>query len=186
MNCDSINQAVGPTVLETLRLRLGEFTGLDADPLCRVLCDATAMRFYPVPFDRAKVEDWIARNRQRYANDGYGLWAMRLKSTCELIGDCGLIKQAVDGTTEVEIGYHLRRDQWGNGYATEAALACRDYAFQRLPVAHVISLIRPENLPSCRVAERAGMALWKLVDWRGIPHRVYRVTRQSLATPPAP
>ena len=115
------------------------------------------MRFYPAPFDRAGVEEWIARNQRRYLNDETGLWAMVEKSTGELIGDCGITKQEVDGELLYEIGYHLRRDQWGQGFATEAAQACKAWGFANLSADRIISLIRPENLPSRRVAERNGM-----------------------------
>jgi RimJ/RimL family protein N-acetyltransferase len=139
------------------------------------------MRFYPAPFDRAGVEEWIARNRRRYARDGHSFWAMILKSNKDLIGDCGLAVQAVDGVSEMEIGYHVRRDHWGQGFATEAARACRDYGFARLPVEHLISLIRPENLPSRRVAEKNGMTIWKEAITFGLPHLVYSIRRDQTA-----
>ena len=169
------------TIAETNRLLLREFEPEDADALARVMSDPETMRYYPAPFDRAGVEGWIARNRRRYAVDGHGLWAMILKSSGELIGDCGLTKQNVDGSEEIEIGYHVRRDHWGQGYATEAAIACREYGFATLPVERLISLIRPENLPSCRVAEKSGMKFWKEVMWRGLRHYVYAAKRPSLA-----
>jgi ribosomal-protein-alanine N-acetyltransferase len=168
----------GPNfILETPRLRLREFVPEDADALALVISDAETMRYYPSPMDRAGVEEWIARNRRRYAQNGHGLWAMELKSTGEFLGDCGVTVQLVDAVEELEIGYHLRRDRWGHGYATEAAQACRDWAFSYRNMDHVISLIRPENMPSRRVAERNGMTIWKEVDWRGLLHYVYRVNR---------
>ena len=165
-------------ILETPRLRLREFLSEDADALACILTDAETMRYYPTLFDRTGVEDWIARNRRRYEANGHGLWAMILKSTGEFIGDCGVTVQPVDGVDELEIGYHLRRDEWGHGYATEAAQACRDWAFTNRNVDRVISLIRPENMPSRRVAERNGMVLWKEVLWRDLPHCVYRINRK--------
>jgi RimJ/RimL family protein N-acetyltransferase len=99
------------------------------------------------------------------------------KSTGELIGDCGITRQEVDGEMLYEIGYHLRRDQWGQGFATEAAQACKAWGFANLPVDRIISLIRPENLASRRVAERNGMTLWKELEWRGLRHCVYSVSR---------
>jgi RimJ/RimL family protein N-acetyltransferase len=135
------------------------------------------MRYYPATLDRAGVAEWIDRNRRRYVDAGHGLWAMVLKSNGELVGDCGLTRQAVDGTEEIEIGYHVRRDLWGQGYAPEAARACREYGFGRLGADRLISLIRPENLPSRRVAEKTGLSLWKEVVWRGSPHHVYVIRR---------
>jgi len=166
-------------ILETTRVVLREFRRDDADALARVISDPETMRFYPAPYDRKGVEDWIARNLQRYAKDGHGLWAMTLKGSGELIGDCGLTVQNVDGADEVEIGYHVRRDLWGKGFATEAARACRDFGFARLPVERLISLIRPENLPSRRVAEKNGMTAWKEVMWRNLPHLVYAIRREQ-------
>ncbi len=160
-------------ILETDRLLLREFLPTDIDALATVISDPETMRFYPEPLDREGVESWIERNLRRYQDDGHGLWAMVLKSSGEVIGDCGLTRQAVDGVDEIEIGYHVRRDLWGRGLAPEAAEACRDYGFERLHAQRLISLIRPENLPSRRVAEKVGLTLWKEVMWRDLPHCVY-------------
>jgi len=158
-------------MLETSRLILREFRSHDADALALVLSDSETMRFYTAPYDRIGVEEWISRNVRRYAKDGHGLWAMTLKSSGELIGDCGLTVQEVEGVEETEVGY-VRRDLWGQEFATEAAMACRDYGFARLPVERIISLIRPENLASRRVAEKNGMTVWKEVIRAGVPHLV--------------
>ncbi len=97
-------------VLQTTRLLLREFTPQDADALALVLSDPQTMRYYPAPYDRAGIEQWIERNRQRYQDDGVGLWAMELKKAQQIIGDCGIILQEVEGERLYEIGYHLRRD----------------------------------------------------------------------------
>jgi [ribosomal protein S5]-alanine N-acetyltransferase len=164
-------------ILQTPRLALREFTLAGIDSLAQVLGDPKTMLYYAAPLDRAGVEQWITRNLQRYRNDGVGLWAMELIATLELIGDCGIVLQQVDGDELYEIGYHLRRDQWRHGYATEAAGACRDWAFSHLKTDRLISLIRPENLPSRRVAERIGMSFWKEVMWHALPHHVYSILR---------
>jgi ribosomal-protein-alanine N-acetyltransferase len=166
-------------ILDTPRLILREFSRDDADALAGVFSDPETMRFYPAPLDRTGVEEWIARNLRRYAKDGHGLWAMVLKTNGELIGDCGLTVQRVDRADEIEIGYHVRRDHWGQGLATEAARACRDFGFARLPVDRLISLIRPENLPSRRVAEKNGMTIWKEVMRAGLPYLVYSIHREQ-------
>jgi ribosomal-protein-alanine N-acetyltransferase len=168
-------------VLQTPRLTLREFEFEDVDALATVLSDPETMRYYPMSFDRAAVADWIQRNRTRYANDGFGLWAMILKSTCELVGDCGLVRQSVDGVEEIEIGYHVRRDLWSRGYASEAARACRDYGFANLQVDRLISLIRPENLASRRVAEKNGMTIWKEVTRANLLHYVYAIKRDQVS-----
>jgi RimJ/RimL family protein N-acetyltransferase len=150
------------TIVETQRLLLREFTAQDTDALARVLSDPETMCYYPAPYDRAGVEQWIARNRQRYQDDGVGLWVMELKDSreCELhkaVGDCGIVLQQVEGERLYEIGYHLRRDLWGQGLATEAAIACRDWAFANMNATRLISLIRPENLPRCRARRNDGV-----------------------------
>jgi [ribosomal protein S5]-alanine N-acetyltransferase len=167
-------------VIETPRLILREFLPHDADALACVISDPEMMRFYPAPFDRQGVEGWIARNIRRYEKDGHGLWAIDLKSTGEMIGDCGITLQEVDGEPLPEIGYHLRRDMWGQGFATEAARAYRDYGFDSLKAEFLISLIRPENLPSRRVAERNGLKIWKQTSRVGLIHDVYRVMKEEL------
>ncbi len=165
-------------ILETPRLVLRTFVPEDVEALARVLSDPETMRYYPAPFDRAGVEEWIARNRQRYETHGHGLWAMVLKSSGELVGDCGLAPQRVGDRDEVEIGYHTRRDLWGQGLATEAARACCNWGFQNLPVDRLISLIRPENIASRRVAEKNGMTVVDQAVWKEIPHLIYAITRQ--------
>ena len=162
-------------ILETERLLLREFVPDDVDALAAVLSDSETMRYYPAVLDRDGVAAWIERNRRRYTDAGHGLWAMVSKSSGEVIGDCGLTRQTVEEVDEIEIGYHVRRDLWGRGYASEAAGACRDYGFERLGAERLISLIRPENVPSRRVAEKIGLTLWKEVVWRGLPHCVYVV-----------
>src|SRR4029079_19479098 len=103
-------------ILETSRLILREFVSDDLDALAPVISDRETMRYYPVSFDRAAVEEWIEHNRRRYQADCFGLWAMVLKSSGELIGDCGLMRQRVDEASGVEIGYTGRRDFWGQGF----------------------------------------------------------------------
>ncbi len=166
------------TILEAERLVLREFVQDDAEALALVLCDPETMKYYPAPIHRSGVDQWIERNLGRYAENGVGLWAMVLKSSGEMIGDCGVIRQLVEGEHLYEIGYHLRRDHWGKGFATEAAIACREWGFENLKVDRLISLIRPENVPSRRVAARNGMTIWKEVDWRDLRHYVYAVNRE--------
>ena len=164
-------------VLETPRLLLRHFEPEDADALEEVLLDEHNMRFFPFTFDRARVEAWIAKSRWRYENEGPGLWAMIVKADGSFAGDCGLTRQEVDGVAETECGYHLARRAQGQGYATEAARACLNYAFDQLGRDRVISLIRAENSPSRRVAERNGMTIEKESTHAGLPHLVYVASR---------
>ena len=157
-------------VIETERLLLREFVPDDTDALAAVISDPETMRFYPEPRDRAGVESWIERNRQRYRDCGHGLWAMVLKSSGQVVGDCGLARQTVDGVDEIEIGYHLRRDLWGQGLAPEAAGACRDYGFERLGEGGVKSLEGSDvaRLAALRVRDSQDLRAsppWDLRPW---------------------
>ncbi|MEO1148344.1 MAG: GNAT family N-acetyltransferase [Cyanobacteria bacterium J06638_22] len=164
-------------VLETERLLLREMGLQNIDALLATFADAEAMRFYPKPFDREMMKAWVEWNMQGYADRGFGLWAIVLKKNGEVIGDCGLVVQQIEGVDEVEIGYHVRRDLWGQGFATEAAQACREYGFHQLGRDRLISLIHPENLASRRVAEKNGMVLVKEFTWRDKPTCLYAIER---------
>ena len=174
-----IQSAAGELVLETERLRLRRFSREDVEAIFAIIGDDIAMQYYPKTFDRSDAVQWIERNLRRYSEHGYGLFAVTLKGSTDVIGDCGVIKQDVEGETRLEVGYHFRRDQWGHGYATEAARACMGLAFHAFGADKVISLIRPENLPSRRVAERNGMKLERQVTHYGLPHLVYAMKRED-------
>ena len=161
--------------IETPRLLLRKMRPEDVAPLEAVLSDSYTMRFYPAPFPRDKVEIWVANSIARDEERGYALWSSVLKETGEVIGDCGFLVQDIDGEKELEIGYHTRSDLWGRGLATEAARACRDYGFERLGRERIISLIRPENAPSQRVALKNGMRIWKDVNFHERLHHVFAI-----------
>lgn len=160
-------------ILETERLILRPFTLADVDAMEAVLGDQVAMQFYPAPFTRQDVEEWIRKNLARYEKDGCGKNAMVLKQSGEVIGGCGCCVQSVEGRDQIEVGYNVRRNQWGKGYATEAARSCIDYAFFQLGTKRVISMIRPENTSSRRVAEKNGLVCEKVVFWRDYDHCIY-------------
>ncbi len=166
-------------VLETERLFLRPFASGDEDGLFPVLGDPEAMRYYPRAKTREEVVLWVERFRDSFRDRGVGLLAVFLKSSGEIIGDCGTVEQEVEDKQEIEVGYHIRRDLWNLGLATEAAAASIGYAFRELHVPRVISLIRPENLPSRRVAEKNGLTVDKVVFWRGYDHCIYQLRRPA-------
>lgn len=167
-----------PFVLETERLLLRPLEQSDQEALLAIWGDAENMRFYPHPFSREEVGAWIERNRARYREYRGGLFGLLDKKSGELVGACGPSWQEVEGKQELEVGYHVRRDRWGQGLATEAAKACMQYGFNELgPVCRIISMIRPENLPSRRVAEKNGLACEKVVLWREYQHSIYQVRK---------
>ena len=102
----------------------------DYDALYAVLADPEIMQHYPYTFDEERVKAWIERNMKRYKDNGFGLWAVCLKETGEMIGDCGLTLQNIDGEMLPEIGYHIRKDCQRKGYAKEAASAVLKWAFE--------------------------------------------------------
>ncbi len=165
-------------VIETPRLFLRHFTLDDVDVLAEVLCDHDNMRFFPNRFERKDAEEWIQKNMRRYTEDGVGGWALVVKPDNKFAGYCGLVRREIDGAKEIEVAYGLARQAQGQGIATEAARACMNYAFNTLGEERIMSLIRPENLPSRRVAERNGMAVEKETVFLGLQHLVY-VARRS-------
>ncbi len=161
------------TVIETSRLILRPMEAGDFAKLYEIFSDAETMKYYPAPFDKERVKSWITWNLTNYKSYGYGLWALILKAENQVIGDCGLIHQVVDDVRELEIAYHVHRNYWGLGYATEGVIAVKDYGFTKVGRSKLISLIRPENLSSCRVAEKNGMIVEKDIMKFDNRHSVY-------------
>nr|MDD6336253.1 GNAT family N-acetyltransferase [bacterium] len=144
-------------ILETKRLFLRTMNEGDWMPLCAILQDAEVMYAYEHAFTDEEARAWLNRQLERYQRDGFGLWAVILKETGEMIGQCGLTWQDWDGRQVLEIGYLFQKAYWHQGYATEAARACKEYAFDTLHAPEVFSIIRDNNLPSQQVARRNGM-----------------------------
>ena len=138
--------------IETERLFLREMKENDFDALYEVLADADIMQHYPYTFDESRVRNWIKRNIERYRIFGFGLWAVCLKETGEMIGDCGLTMQLIGGEIKPEIGYHIRSDKQRNGYAKEATIAVRDWTFNNTPFQIVYSYMKYTNEPSVKTA----------------------------------
>ena len=146
-----------PVILETDRLILRPLTWADRPALCAILQDAQTMTYYNGAFDDVRVDQWLQKQLDRYKTFGIGLWAVIRKSDARLIGQCGLTWQPWKDRDVLEIGYLFNRHFWHQGYAREAAAACRDYAFDVLQAAEVCSIIRDTNLPSQNIARAIGM-----------------------------
>ena len=165
-------------LIETERLILREMNAEDFDSLYKVLADSDIMRYYPYRFDEKRVRRWIDKNIERYRIYGFGLWAVCLKETGEMIGDCGLTMQDINGMICPEIGYHIRQDQQRNGYAKEAAGAVRDWAFENTPFRRLYSYMKKENIPSAAVAKSIGMTLdFEYTDGEGEVSSVYSMDK---------
>jgi len=99
-------------LLETERLILREMKRSDVESLHVIFSDPLTMRFWPV-FERSRTEGWVEVSLRSYARHGFGLWALVLKGSEEVIGDCGMLLQEAEGVTETGIGWHVRRELWG-------------------------------------------------------------------------
>lgn len=171
----------GNMILETERLYLRELNQADFHSLCRILQDEDTMYAYEGAFSDHEVQEWLDRQISRYQKWNFGLWAVILKETDGMIGQCGLTMQPWKGEEVLEIGYLFERAHWHKGYAIEAAKACKKYAFEILKADEVCSIIRNTNTASQNVAIRNGMG--KLDTWtkhyRGVdmPHDRYVIRR---------
>ena len=140
----------------TARLRFREMTPADLEVMADMLGDPQVMTHYPAPKSREEAAAWIAWNEANYARHGYGLWILETHDG-GFVGDCGLTWQMVNGRSELEVGYHVRSDVQGRGYAKEAAQACVDFARDVARVERLVAIIHPDNIASRRVAEHIGM-----------------------------
>lgn len=165
------------SIFETPRLVLRELAETDLDFVAAMLGHAEVMCFWPRPFTREEALGWIRRQQERYVRDGHGYWLALEKSTGQPVGQMGVVASEVDGVTEPNLGYILHRPFWGRGFATEAAAHCRDYVFRSLGRRRVVATIRPENLPSQKVALRIGLQAERLIAYAGFPHLLFAATR---------
>ena len=170
--------------LETMRLVLHPMLVTDLDALLLIFTDPNVMAAFDHPlFTREQMQHWLQRNLDHQNQFGYGLFSVLCKETGELIGDCGLEQMEDQGAAE--LGYDFRSQFWNQGYATEAACAIRDYAFNILHLPRLISLIRVGNLASRRVAEKVGMTLAEQIKRYGIQYWKYSLENTSSQTDPS-
>lgn len=167
-------------VIETERLLLREMAEDDFDALYKVLADSDIMQHYPYTFDDTRVKGWINKNIERYQIFGFGLWAVCLKETGEMIGDCGLTMQLINGQIKPEIGYHIRGDKQRKGYAKEAAIAVRDWTFHNTPFNMIYSYMKDTNVASCKTANSFGCKqVDKFKDNENEITKVYAISREE-------
>lgn len=165
----------------TERLYLREMTQNDFPALSRILRDPEVMYAYEGAFTEAETQAWLDNQFRRYAETGMGLWAVCLKETDDMIGQCGLTLQQWKELTLTEVGYLFQKAYWHQGYAAEAARGCRDFAFETMDIPAVCSIIRDTNRASQKVAERNGMK--RMDSWvkhyhgADMPHFRYEISR---------
>ena len=145
-------------VAETERLIIRRFYEFELESLwAGIMRKPEVMYAWEAGFNKKEVRKWLNHQLARYRNDGYGYFAVTLRRGGKLIGQAGLMKTEINGDEVTEIGYIFNNKYWGHGYATEAASACVDLAFNRFGLDIVYTTIRPENIASVKVAERLGM-----------------------------
>ena len=163
-------------LIETERLRLRPLTSGDADDLVAIHAEPKVERFMG-PFDRARVNEWLALVQEDYAEHRPGRLAIIERVTGRLLGRSGLKCWPQFGETEV--GWVLHPDAWGQGYATEAGRACAEWGFQNLDVPHLTAMIRPDNQRSIAVAQRLGMSPLRPDVLLSQPVTVYSISREQ-------
>ena len=168
-------------IIETERLYLRELTQDDYDSLKAVISDAETMKYYDKPYDDAGVQRWLDWNFDNYADCGFGLWALVLKSSGEMIGDCGITIQNIHGRFRPEIGYHINKKYWNTGFGKEAAAACRDWAFENTSFRRLYSYMNAENAASYSTARSIGMKqVDEYTDAYGEHLLVYSVSKDDI------
>jgi len=166
--------------LETKRLILRELTIKDIEDLHIIFSDAESMKYYPKTFNLQESKNWIGWNIENYSTYGFGLWGVILKECNKLIGDCGITMQKINGKMEPEIGYHINKKYVNKGYATEAATACRNYAFEVLKLKEIYSYMKYTNIASIKVAENVGMKLInELKDDKNGKTKIYAINLEE-------
>lgn len=169
-------------IIETERILLRPFCLEDIERFAEICVNPNVMRYIgdgkPVSRDviAEKIPEWI----ELYEKQNYGLMALVMKDKDKLIGFCGFIHQIVDGNEYIELGYRLDEAYWGQGIATEAALAVRDYAFNVLEIPMLISIINHQNDVSKRVAKKVGMKLMKQTNFKNVLVDVFCLKREEL------
>ena len=162
-------------------------TADDFEALYTVFADSDIMQHYPYTFDTALVCNWIDRNIERYEKDGFGLWAICLKSTGEMIGNCVMTMQNINGTILPEIGYHIAKAHQEQGYAKESSQAVRDWAFLHTSFDAVYSYMIKTNISSSAIAHENGMSLlYNFTDNEGEQTVVYGISREEWQTKTLP
>ena len=167
-------------VLETARLRLREYTPEDFEALFEILSDPETMKHYPKPYDEKMTRRWIEWSIENYEQYGFGLWAVILKETGKFIGDCGLTIQNINGELLPEIGYHIHKHYWRNGFGSEGAKAVRDWAFNNTEYERLYSYMTQSNKASYSTAAACGMKrIMEFSDERYGTMFAYAISREE-------
>lgn len=137
----------------------------------------TSLQEIQDPIERCKI--WFERVFNRYEKGLGGMNVLINKATNEFVGQCGLLIHEIDGKEELEIGYSLMPHQQGKGYAIEAAIKCKQFAFEHQLSNSLISLIHLDNMASAKVAMKNGMEIDRLIQYNNSPVNIFRVNKKN-------
>lgn len=172
---------VSNIIAETGRLQIRELVDADLSGLCRALQDEEVTYAYERVFTEKEIGFWLKQQIRCYETEGFGMWAVVLKETGDMIGHAGISMQFWGNEALPEIGYMFEKAFWHQGYATEAVIACREYAFGVLGMERVYSVIRSDNVASRAVARRNGMKItgtaYRSINGRMVTHYMYSVKK---------
>jgi len=181
-----------PPTITTSRLILRGFTEQDIDRMHAIMSEKDIMRYFPRtdPPSREQVQRMIKGQLQHWEEHGYGWWAVDLRPDQQLIGWCGL--GHLPETDEDEVAYLLSSAHWGQGLATEAALASLLFGFEQLGLTSIVGIAHPENVASRRVLEKLGMSFLEQTVYFGmdcyhyaIEHAAFEARQRDPAHPAA-
>ncbi len=167
---------------ETERLFFREIKASDFDEWLTFCASKDSLKYIWPPNNltaRELCQKWMDRVFMRYHNELGGMNALVDKETDQMVGQCGLLIQEIDGTKELEVGYSIMPASRGKGYAFEAAKKCRDFAFENNLSDSIISMIHTENTLSAKVAEKNGMEIEKTMIWNQLPVSIYRIEKSK-------
>lgn len=166
-------------MLRTARLDLRELAAEDHAAVLEILADPEVERWFAKRFTATECEAWIARQRARYARDGYGYWLSLERDTGIAVGLVGPLRLEAGGSPEPGLGWIIRAGFRGHGFAAEAAAACRDWLFAGRPCPRVVTVIRPDHAQSLRVAEKLGMTVRGRTLYQDLEHLLLAVDRDA-------
>jgi ribosomal-protein-alanine N-acetyltransferase len=169
---------------ETERLRAEPISSAHQDDMVRLLSDprvAATLGGVPSP---ARIAAMIERQGAQFERHGYGFWVWREKATGEVVARGGLQHTHVGGGDEVEVGWAVVADRWGEGLATELGAASVRAAFDDHGLADLVSFTLPTNLASRRVMEKLGFAYERDVVYAELRHVLYRLRNTGQAARP--
>ena len=163
--------------IETECLSLREITLDDANLIVELFCDSQTMDSYRGARTPPETQEWVEDVIALWREKGYGYWVLFLKGTDTFIGTAGLFDQEIDGKLEVEAGYVIQHQYWGQGFASEIAHACYDFALNRTDLDRVVTIIDPRNSAAVHLAEKYGLSFLKQSAKWGRTVHVYAISR---------